>query len=98
MARVGQNRKRDANEPAVVLALRQVGAQVIRISEPGAPDLLVLYRGDLFVLEVKSRLGRATKAQERRSAAGWPVFLVRTPEGALRAIGLSADLDLGICE
>ncbi len=85
--RVGQARKRDANEPAIVKALRQVGAQVVRISERGAPDLLVLWRGDLFVLEVKSRLGRTTLAQDATIDGGWPVLIARSVEDALKAIG-----------
>jgi len=86
VSRVGQIRKRDANEPQIVKALRKLGAQVIRISEKGAPDLLVLWRGDLFVMEVKSRLGRTTLAQDATIDGGWPVFLVRSVEDALRAI------------
>lgn len=89
MPRVGQIRKRDANEPDIVKALKRVGARVIRISERGAPDLLVLWRGDLFVLEVKSRLGGTTLAQDATIGDGWPVFLVRTAEQALMAIGVN---------
>lgn len=85
--RVGQTRKRDAAELSIVIALRQAGAQVIRISERGAPDLLVLWRGDLFVMEVKSRLGATTMAQDETLAAGWPIYLVRSADDALRAIG-----------
>lgn len=85
--RTGQARKRDQNEAGIVTALRQCGALVIRLSERGAPDLLVLWRGDLFVLEVKSRLGGTTVAQDDTFAAGWPVYLVRSVEQALRAIG-----------
>lgn len=87
MRRVGQARKRDANEGAIVHALKQVGASVIRISEPGAPDLLVLYFGDLFLLEIKSRQGRPTRLQDQRLLEGWPVFLTRTANDALKAIG-----------
>lgn len=86
--RVGQTRKRDGNEAAIVDALRQVGARVIRISEPGAPDLLVLFHGDLVLMEAKTAKGTLTKAQARRSAEGWPVYLVRSPTDALRAIGV----------
>ena len=87
--RVGQNRKRDANEAPIVAALRRCGAQVIRISERGAPDLLVLFRGRLFVLEVKSRLGDLTLAQEQVTAQGWPVWVVRSSDDALHAIGVN---------
>lgn len=88
MARVGQSRKRDANEGEIVKALRKVGAAVIRISEKGAPDLLVFHRGVVHLLEVKSRLGRATLAQGETSAQGWPVVTVRTVDDGLRAVGV----------
>ncbi len=84
--RVGQNRKRDANEGEIIDALRAVGAHVRSISAPGLPDLLVLHRGVVTLMECKSRTGRATSAQERLSAEGWPVVVVRTPEAALQAI------------
>lgn len=87
MRRVGQTRRRDANEAAIVQALRQVGASVIRISEKGAPDLLVFYRGGLFLIEVKTKSGAATIAQEATSAQGWPVVTARTVDAALTAIG-----------
>lgn len=84
--RVGQARKRDANEPAIVEALRRVGAQVIRLSERGAPDLLVLWRQRVILMEIKTAVGRATLAQERRSDEGWPVVTCRTVDEALGAL------------
>ncbi len=81
------NAKRDANEAAIVKALKQVGASVARISEPGMPDLIVWYRGRITLLEIKTRLGRATFAQGTRSEEGWPVVTVRTEDAALRAVG-----------
>lgn len=85
--RVGQARKRDANEAEIVKALRKVGASVIRISEKGAPDLVVFYRGIVSLLEVKSRLGAATMAQDATKAQGWPVVTVRSVDDGLRAVG-----------
>lgn len=85
--RVGQARKRDANERPIVDALRKVGALVIRISEKGAPDLLVLYRQRVFLIEVKAPKGRATLAQDKTSEQGWPVVTARTEDAALRAVG-----------
>lgn len=85
--RVGQARKRDANEEAIVKALRQCGAAVIRISERGAPDLLVLFRGDMFLLEVKQFGRKLTPAQKQRDDEGWPLWIARTPDEALKAIG-----------
>ena len=80
--RVGQTRRRDSNEAQIVEALRSVGATVTRISGPGAPDLLVSYRGRIYGLEVKSKAGRRTQAQEQSQ---WPI--VRTVEEALQAVG-----------
>jgi hypothetical protein len=86
MRRVGQVRRRDSNEAAIVQALRAIGAHVRHISAPGVPDLLVLYRGAVSLLEVKGATGSATLAQEQLAAEGWPVVVVRTPEAALQAI------------
>ncbi len=78
------NARRDANEPAVVKALQQVGAQVIRLDDW---DLLVLYRRRLFMLDVKMPSGKPTLTQERLLRDGWPLTFVETPDAALRAIG-----------
>ncbi len=90
MRRVGQSRRRDLTEPAIVQALRKAGALVIRISEKGAPDLLCFYRGKVVLLECKSRLGQATLAQDETSQAGWPVVTVRDAIAALKAVGALA--------
>lgn len=85
--------RRDANEAAIVDALRTVGAGVIRLSQTGVPDLLVLFRGRVHLLEVKRAkargqgAGRATMAQEQLAAQGWPVSVTRTTDEALRAVG-----------
>ena len=82
MRRVGQVRRRDANEPAIVKALEDIGAEVTRLSGKGVPDLLVRYRGRVFGFEVKSAIGTQTTAQVDTD---WPI--VRTVEQALIAIG-----------
>jgi hypothetical protein len=48
-------KKIDSNQPEIVAALRQIGATVQSISEigGGCPDLLVGFRGENFLLEVK---------------------------------------------
>ena len=81
MRRVGQTRRRDANEKAIVEALEAVGAHVTRISGKGAPDLLVRYRGRLQAFEVKSTQGKRTAAQQE---TGWPI--VRSVDEALVAV------------
>lgn len=84
MRRVGQARKRDAGEGAIVKALEAVGATVFKVSGKGVPDLFVARRGAWYALEVKSKTGTLTPAQQ------WPdagVSIVRNVEQALRAIG-----------
>lgn len=82
MRRVGQARKRDANEKPVRAALEAVGADVTPISGKGAPDLLVRFRGRLFAFEVKGEKGKRTEAQEE---SDWPI--IRSADDALKAIG-----------
>lgn len=84
-------KKRDATEPPIVEALEAVGAWVWRIDLP--LDLLVAYRGRLLLLEVKSNTKqRKDRAKQTETIAkcqrgGLPVYVVRTPEDALQAIG-----------
>jgi Holliday junction resolvase len=80
--RVGQVRKRDWNEPAIVDALRAIGVRVWRLSGPGLPDLLTHYRGIWSVIEVKKPRGKLTDAQcNTRALAHFPV--VETIDQAL---------------
>ena len=89
MRRVGQVRRRDTAEGPIVRALEAVGAQVVRCSEPGAPDVFVFHRGQWYAAEIKSKGGRLTPAQvEAGAGATWPVW--RTPGDALTALGLKA--------
>ncbi len=53
MRRVGQARKRDGNEAAIIAALESIGVVVWRISAPGVPDLLTWSRGSWLPIEVK---------------------------------------------
>lgn len=82
-------RKIDANQPEIVRALRDAGNQVQSLAPlgKGAPDLLVHRAMRLWLLEVKAGNGDLTPAQ-REWHALWPVHIVRTPEEALRAVGL----------
>lgn len=85
--RVGQVRKRDAVEPAIIQALRAIGCTVTPISSPGGPDVLVRRAGRLFAFEIKSSSGTRTAAQLDTQ---WPV--IRSVDEALRAVGVSDDL------
>jgi len=78
------NPRRDRTEPAILQALHRVGARYLTC-DPF--DVLVLFRGAVFMLECKTEKGRPTRTQELLLAEGWPVVVVRTPAEALRAIG-----------
>ena len=55
----------DANQAAIVQALRQCGClvQSLHTVGRGVPDLLICYRGILALVEVKTRGGKLTKRQ-----------------------------------
>ena len=74
----------DATQPEIFRTLRQVGALVLPL---GKFDALVYYRGQLTMLDCKSKGGKPTEKQQRLLEAGWPLKFVQTPEEGLRAIG-----------
>ena len=84
-------RKVDANQAEIVAALRQAGASVLVLSRvgQGCADLAAGIRGETFFLEVKTDKGKLTPA-ETKFQEGWRghYAIVRTPEEALRAIGV----------
>lgn len=45
--------QRDASEPDIAVALQGVGATVQRLSVAGVPDLLVGWRGQMWLIECK---------------------------------------------
>jgi len=84
-------RKRDVNELEIVRGLERVGATVERM-DPF--DLLVLFRGEVYLLEVKQpdgprggKRGHLTQTQEKMIRAGWPLHIVKNVPEALAAIG-----------
>ena len=83
--------KVDANQAEIVEALRAVGADVALSHRLGGgfPDLVVGFRNGCFMLEIKTAKGKLTPA-ERKFMEGWRghYAIVRTPEEALRAIGV----------
>lgn len=81
--------KVDKNHAEIVRALRKAGCQVQSLAAigRGVPDLLCARASRIWLLEVKHGKGDLTAAQ-RAWHALWPVFIVRTPEEALRAVGL----------
>lgn len=82
--------KRDENEKPIIKALEKVGAIVQQISETDAPDLLVGFRGQNYLLEVKNpdNYGKLRPGQLKWHAV-WEgqVCTVETIDEALRAIG-----------
>lgn len=94
--------RRDDNESGIVKALQQVGASVYRIDAGGIPDLLVGFRRQMFLLEVKAPRGprgggggKLTKKQIefRRDWRGPVPIIVRTQAEALTAIGVRFAFD-----
>ncbi len=81
----------DANQRAIVKALRAVGATVEHLHQlgQGTPDLLVGYRQKTFILEVKTATGQLTEDQKlwHRIWQGLPVAVVCSAEQAFKAIG-----------
>jgi hypothetical protein len=76
----------------VVAALRRVGAVVHPMNpddDEGRPDLLVGFRGETFLIEVKTAKGRLEDSQVAWHSEwrGRPAVVVRDEFEALRAIG-----------
>jgi hypothetical protein len=88
----------DANQEQVVSALRAAGAQVQSLAAigKGVPDLLVSFRGNLHLLEIKdgkkppSARKLTPDQQTWRQTWGAVVEVVTSPEQALKAIGAMA--------
>jgi hypothetical protein len=86
-------KKRDANESAIVDALKEAGATVERLD---IVDLLVGFRGGNWLMEVKTVKGLKRKSRtadrQQRWRAGWQgnVYVVSEPAEALGLIGIAA--------
>ncbi len=80
----------DANQAAIVDALRKVGAVVFLIGQP--LDLLVASRGKLQLVEIKNPKGKdkvetsQKETIERLKAVGVEVMVVRSVDEAIEAI------------
>jgi len=88
-------KRTDANQAEIVAALRKAGCTVCDLHEVGrgCPDILVLFRGRLTLLEIKTEKGRLTPAEvkfinEWREDARGPIYVVRDVSAAFRAIGI----------
>jgi VRR-NUC domain len=91
MPRVNRYR-RDGNHAAITEALVKCGALVADLSgcSGGIPDILVLYRGRFFLLELKVKNGKLRDSQIE-FAKRFPVSVCRSPREALVAIGVEVE-------
>lgn len=95
----------DANQAAVVAALRRAGCYVQDLSGVGGgcPDLLVGYRGAWHLLEVKDGAKPPSRRELTPAELRWheaaarhaPVGLVETVEQALAQVGATQRVVLG---
>ena len=79
----------DKNHKEIVQALRKAGCQVQSLAAigKGVPDLMVSRASRVWLIECKTPHGKLTEHQ-RAWHALWPVFIARSPDEALRAVGL----------
>jgi len=88
----------DANQPMIVRDLRKAGAMVQSLADigKGCPDLLVLFRGDAYVMEIKDGMQppskqRLTPLEKEWHAqaleARYHVYIVKDSTEALQIIG-----------
>ena len=86
-------KRRDENEAEIVAALRQLGCLVWQLDEPC--DLLVVWKGQKHLLEVKNPDGKAKnrrKVLTKRQRETWKqwgehITIVKSLSEAFRAIG-----------
>jgi len=83
--------KKDANQTAIVEALRKAGAYVKIVSiHPKLLDLLVYHRGQLYWIEVKANANQKLTQAEAQIFDACPgvTHIVRNVEDALRVINV----------
>lgn len=81
----------DENQPAIVQALRNVGAEVtpLHMVGNGVSDILVSFRQQWWVMEIKNPAKPKADQQLRPDQKDWigkqraPVFIVYSPEEAV---------------
>jgi Holliday junction resolvase len=88
--------KLDANQNAIVKELRKIGAFVQSLASigKGCPDLLVGFRGNWFLFEVKDAEKTQSKRELTADEIEWilkasktaKVYVVETPEQALQVV------------
>jgi hypothetical protein len=95
LRRNAAGKRRDANEGAIIDTLRAVGCSVQQLSGADMPDLLVGYRGENFLIEVKTLKGKLRERQQAWHRA-WQgiVHIVREPVEILRLLGLEGIVEV----
>jgi hypothetical protein len=87
-------KKIDKTQPAIVEALRTAGASVQSIASVGrgTPDLLVGFRRQNFLFEIKTGKEPLTPDEVKWNAR-WAgeCYIVNSPEGALKVIGATSE-------
>lgn len=82
--------RRDSNEDIIVAALEIAGYVVMRHSRAGEPDLTVIGRGNIWLMEVKAAKGKMrenqVKFRARVRSQGQEVWTVRSAEEALKVV------------
>jgi len=92
----------DANQTAIVAALRQVGCEVLSLAAigRGAPDLLACRADQVYLLEIKD--GKKSPSRQKLTPQQikfheyWPVHVVRNEIDALAAVGLQDPIGAAI--
>jgi hypothetical protein len=88
--------KVDANQEQVVSALRAAGASVQSLAPigKGCPDLLVAFRGAMYLIEVKQGKGKVNELQTKWHG-DWKadVYVAYGPEDALQIIGATSAIE-----
>ena len=95
-------RRRDANEAAIIKALKSHGVTVTQMDGKGVPDLLIGHGGVTYIVEVKQAHGRAGAGAKRSESglletqeAWWSAWqgrrpvVVTTAEEALAVVGIT---------
>lgn len=86
-----RNAKIDANQTEIVEALRKVGAKVRSVAQiKNAFDILVFYRGQTFIVEIKKPKAKLTEGEEQFKemveSVGVKYWIIRTVDEALEMI------------
>ena len=85
--------KRDVNEAELIALWRGVGCVVIPMDKNAGFDLLVIHRGEVYIVEIKQE-GKyhLTEAEKSRciqvELSGVPYSIIQTADDALRMIGV----------